>query len=457
MKSSDVIQVYSPGDGSLVFERPVATEREIRRAVEAARKAQPRWSDLPLEERLDYLTKFVDALVSKTNEIAPELSQMMGRPVSQTPGEMGGFEERARKMIELAPEALASITIDPHRRVDRLPQGLVFVVAAWNFPYLIAVNSVVPALAAGNAVILKHSSQTIRCAERFAEAFAEVGLPQGVFQVLHLTHESTESIISKGLCDLVSFTGSVEGGKALHQAASGTFTPMGLELGGKDPAYVRADADVEFSAVNLADGAFFNSGQSCCGIERIYVHESVFDDFVDRLAEEVRKLKLGDPMDEATSLGPLVRERAADYVRKQMKAAEKMGAKPLLKQGLGEGTYLPPEIFVDVHHGMKLMTEETFGPVVGVMPVTSDEEAVLLMNDSRYGLTASIWTSDLHRADGLGRQIQTGTVFAKRCDYLDPSLAWTGVKDSGRGCTLSSVGYEQLTRPKSFHLRKAPQ
>jgi acyl-CoA reductase-like NAD-dependent aldehyde dehydrogenase len=456
LKSSDVIQVYSPGDGSLVLERPAATEREIKRAVEAARKAQPRWSGLPLEERLEHLGRFVDTMLAKTDEIAPELSQMMGRPVSQSPGEMRGFEERARKMIELAPEALASLEIDECRRVDRLPQGLVFVVAAWNFPYLIAVNSIVPALAAGNTVILKHSSQTIRCAERFAEAFAEAGLPEGAFQVLHLTHQTTEDIISKGLCDLVSFTGSVEGGRALHKAASGTFTPMGLELGGKDPAYVRADADLEFSAVNLADGAFFNSGQSCCGIERIYVHESGFDEFVELLKAEAEKLKLGDPMKEETSLGPLVRERAADYVRKQMKAAEKAGAKALLKQGLGEGAYLPPEIFVDVHHGMKMMTEETFGPIVGVMPVSSDEEAVLLMNDSRYGLTASIWTADLHKADRIGRKVQTGTVFANRCDYLDPSLAWTGVKDSGRGCTLSRVGYEQLTRPKSFHLRKAP-
>lgn len=456
MKSSEVIQVVSPGDGSVVLERPAASEREIRRAVQAARTAQTRWADLPLEERLEYLSKFTDALVAKKDEIAPELSRMMGRPISQAPGELRGFEERARKMIELAPQALSSITVDEYRRVDRLPHGLVFVVAAWNYPYLIAVNSVVPALAAGNAVILKHSSQTIRCAERFAEAFEEAGLPEGVFQVLHLTHQSTEEMISKGLCDVVSFTGSVDGGKALHKAAGGTFTPMGLELGGKDPAYVRADANLEFSAENLADGAFFNSGQSCCGIERIYVHESVFDEFVDLMIMQARNLKLGDPLDPQTTMGPLVRERAADFVRKQMKGAENKGAQALLKKGLGEGAYLPAEIFIDVHHGMKLMTEETFGPVVGVMSVSSDEEAVLLMNDSRYGLTASIWTQDLHRADRLGRQIQTGTVFANRCDYLDPSLAWTGVKDSGRGCTLSLIGYEQLTRPKSFHLRKAP-
>ncbi|MCA9780440.1 MAG: aldehyde dehydrogenase family protein [Candidatus Eremiobacteraeota bacterium] len=453
MKSSEVIQVVSPADGSVVLERPAAGEREIRRAVQAARTAQPRWADLPLQERLDFLTRFTDALVAKKDEIAPELTRMMGRPISQSPGELRGFEERARKMIELAPGALEAIEIDDNRRVERLPHGVVFVVAAWNYPYLIAVNSVVPALAAGNVVILKHSSQTIRCAERFAEAFEEAGLPEGVFQVLHLTHQATEEIVSKGLCDVVSFTGSVDGGKALHKAAAGTFTPMGLELGGKDPAYVRADANLEFSAENLADGAFFNSGQSCCGIERIYVHESVFDEFVDLMIQQARNLKLGDPMDPQTTMGPLVRERAADYVRKQMKAAENKGAQALLKKGLGEGAYLPPEIFIDVHHGMKLMTEETFGPVVGIMSVASDEEAVLLMNDSRYGLTAAIFTRDAEAAARIGDGIETGTVFMNRCDYLDPALAWTGVKESGRGCTLSAVGYEHLTRPKSFHFR----
>lgn len=444
-------------DGSVIFERPAASEIEVSRAVKKAREAFPKWSALPLEERLDFLRRFTERMVEKTDVLAPEISQMMGRPVSQTPGEMRGFQERALKMIELAPEALRSIEVEPGRRVERLPRGLVFVVAAWNFPYLIAVNSIVPALAAGNVVLLKHSSQTLACAERFAEAFQEIGLPEGVFGVLHLNHQTTEDLVSSGECDMVSFTGSVGGGRSIHRAASGTFVPVGLELGGKDPAYVRADADLDFSAVNLADGAFFNSGQSCCGIERIYVHQSRYDEFVDRLVEQARGLKLGDPMDSATSLGPMVRTKAADYVRAQMREAESLGAQALLKMGLGEGAFLPPEIFVDVHHGMELMREETFGPVVGVMAVESDEEAVLLMNDSRYGLTASIWTADLHKAERLGRKIHTGTVFANRCDYLDPSLAWTGVKDSGSGCTLSRLGYEQLTRPKSYHLREVPQ
>lgn len=454
---AEIIQVRSPIDDEVVFERPAAPEWDVQAAVDKAKAAQAKWAALPLQERLEFLTRFTDAMVEKTDEIARELTVMMGRPVSQSPGEMRGFAERARKMIELAPQALASIEVGPGRRIDRTPQGLVFVVAAWNYPYLIAVNTVVPALAAGNAVLLKHSSQTMACAERFAQAFQEAGLPDGVFQVLHLTHRATEQLVASGRCEVVSFTGSVEGGRAIHKAASGTFTPTGLELGGKDPAYVRADADLEFAAENLADGAFFNSGQSCCGIERIYVHQSRFDEFIDLLVEHARKLKLGNPLEVDTTLGPLVRAKAADYVRAQLKQAEEMGAEALLKRGFGEGAYLPPEILIDVHHGMSVMTEETFGPVVGVMPVDSDEEAVLLMNDSRYGLTASVWTEDLHRADRLARQIQAGTVFANRCDYLDPSLAWTGVKDSGRGCTLSLVGYEQLTKPKSFHLRKVPR
>ena len=457
MKSSETLKVYSPVDGSLVFERPKADETQVSQALTDARDIQSRWAGLPLEERLDYLQKFTEAMVEATVELSPEISWMMGRPVTQAPGEIRGFEERSRKMIELAPEALSPIEVGDGRTIERVPLGVVFVVAAWNFPYLIAVNSIVPALAAGNTVVLKHSSQTLACAERFLKAFEKAGLPEGVFQVLHLDHQSTENIVSSGRVDQVVFTGSVEGGRAIHHAAGGSFTPVGLELGGKDPAYVRADANIAFAAENLADGAFFNSGQSCCGIERIYVHKDSYDNFLDALVEHAKKLKLGNPLEDDVTLGPMVRPGAADYVRKQVRQAVEMGAKALLGSNLGEGTYMPPNILVDVHHGMELMTEETFGPVVGVMPVESDEEAVMMMNDSRYGLTASVWTESLHKARALGKKLQTGTVFCNRCDYLDPSLAWTGVKDSGRGCTLSKVGYEHLTRPKSYYLREVPK
>lgn len=452
-----MLQVYSPIDGALILEREPASSESVEAALRQARRGQERWGALPLDERLEVLSRFVQEFVQRRDELALELTRTMGRPIKFTPGEIRGVEERARKMIELAPEALARIEAGEGRYITREPLGVVFVVAAWNYPYLIAVNSVVPALAAGNAVILKHSCQTMICAERFAEALQRAGLPQGVFQALHLTHQASEELVQSGKLDKVLFTGSVGGGRALHRAAGGSFTPMGLELGGKDPAYVREDADLEFAAESLAEGAFFNSGQSCCGVERIYVHDKVYDEFVDRLCYHARSWRLGDPTDPATTLGPMVRPAAADAVRAQIREALEQGAEALVRIGEGEGAYLPPEILIGVHHGMEIMVEETFGPVVAVMPVKDDEEAILLMNDSKFGLTASVWTENLHRATAIGHKLETGTVFANRCDYLDPALAWIGVKDSGRGCTLSKVGYEQLSRPKSYHLRRVPR
>lgn len=452
-----MLQVFSPIDGAMVFERAPAGAREIAETLARARAGRERWTALPLEERLEVLTRFVDAFVAKKDEIARELTVMMGRPLRWTPGEVRGFEERARKMIELAPEALARIEVGEGRFIERLPLGVVLVVAAWNYPYLIAVNSIVPALAAGNVVILKHSTQTMACAERFAQAFAEAGLPEGVFQVLHMTHQETEKLVASGEVDLTLFTGSVSGGRAIHKAAAGTFNPVGLELGGKDPAYVREDADLEFAAENLAEGAFFNSGQSCCGIERIYVHQSRYEEFLDLLCRSAYSWKLGNPLEEGTMMGPMIRPAAADFVRKQLRQAVENGSKTLLNIGGWEGAYMAPEIVIDVAHNMDLMMEESFGPVVGVMPVQDDEEAVLMMNDSPFGLTASVWTENLHRAQVIAKKLETGTVFANRCDYLDPALAWTGVKDSGRGCTLSKVGYEHLTRPKSYNMRAVPR
>jgi len=300
------------------------------------------------------------------------------------------------------------------RFIRKVPLGVVFVVAPWNYPYLTAVNAVVPALMAGNAVILKHSQQTPLCAERFAEAFAAAGLPMGVFQHLHVDHDATAKIIQAPEIDFVAFTGSVPGGRAIEQAAAGRFIGMGLELGGKDPAYVRADADLAHAVENLVDGAFFNSGQSCCGIERIYVHQSVFADFVDGAVALTNRYVLGDPTDAATTLGPLVRTQAASFVRAQIAEAVQQGAEPLIDGKLfardAAGTpYLAPQILVGVDHSMRVMTEETFGPVVGIMPVESDEDAIRLMNDSDFGLTAAIWTGDAEAAIRIGDRIDTGT------------------------------------------------
>jgi len=384
----------------------------------------------------------------------------MGRPVAHSPGEVNGFEERARYMLDIAPETLADIAAGPKagftRYVRRVPLGVVVVVAPWNYPYLTAVNSVVPALAAGNAVLLKPSAQTPLSAERFARAFQAAELPAGLFQHLYLGHEATLELIATPGVDFVAFTGSVRAGHAVQAAAARRFIGVGLELGGKDPAYVRADADLEHAVENVVDGAFFNAGQSCCAIERAYVHEDIYEDFVAAAAETVRGLRLGNPLDPETTLGPLVRPSAAEHVRVQTAEAIAAGAKALIApEGDREpgSPYLAPQLLVDVDHGMRVMTEETFGPVLGIMKVRSDEQAIELMNDSDFGLTASVWTRDEQAAISIGERVATGTWFMNRADYLDPALAWTGVKDSGRGCTLSRVGYEQLTRPKSYHLR----
>lgn len=459
---STQVQLVSPVDGLVYVERRNAFESEIDAALETAAAAQAEWKLRPLSERAAFCTAAVDAMLSMRDQIVPELAWQMGRPVRYGAGELRGFEERARYMIAIAPEALAAIDPSPKpgfkRMIKREPLGIVLVIAPWNYPYLTAVNSIIPALMAGNSVILKHATQTLLVGERFAEAFRQANLPEGLFQNLVLDHGQTAAIIGSGRVHQVNFTGSVAGGKAMERAASGHFLGMGLELGGKDPAYVRADADLAHSVENLVDGSFFNSGQSCCGIERIYVHRSVYPQFVDRFVALTRQYVLGSPLNEATTLGPVIKQSAADFIRGQIADAVAMGARALIDPAefpadRPGSAYLAPQVLVDVDHSMSVMRDESFGPVVGIMAVDDDEQAIALMNDSEFGLTASIWTADLDAAERIGDRIETGTVFMNRCDALDPALAWTGVKNTGRGATLSRVGYETLTRPKSFHLR----
>ena len=455
-------KTFSPVDGSVYVERPIATDAQVQQTMENARQAQARWKRVALEQRIGIVNRFIDAFVARKEAIAEEITWQMGRPIGQSPGEVRGFEDRARYMTSIAAISLADIDPGPkqgfRRFIRREPLGVVLVLAPWNYPYLTSVNAVVPALLAGNAVVLKHSNQTPLCAERFAECFQEADLPDGVFQFLHCSHDQSAEMIGSPLIDFVCFTGSVEGGHAVQKAASARFIGAGLELGGKDPAYVRADADMAHAIENLVDGAFFNSGQSCCGIERIYAHEKIYDEFVDGFVKLTRQYRLGNPLDAATNLGPMVRVRAAEYARRQVSEAIAGGAKSLVDAKAfpadREGTpYMAPQVLVEVDHTMRLMSEESFAPVIGIMKVKGDDEAIALMNDSRYGLTAAIWTSDMDAALSIGERVETGTWFMNRCDYLDPALAWTGVKDSGRGCTLSHIGYEQLTRPKSYHLR----
>jgi acyl-CoA reductase-like NAD-dependent aldehyde dehydrogenase len=459
---TETFKTISPVDGRIYVERPLETAPGIDRALDSSQAAQAAWAALPLGARCEMLTKAVDAFVAKTNDIAAEITWQMGRPIRYTPGEVRGFEERARYMLSAAPQALAVIQPGEKsgfmRQIKRVPLGVIVVVAPWNYPYLTAVNAVMPALIAGNTVVLKHSHQTPLCAERFLEAFISAGVPAGVFQYLHLSHADTARLMGDSRVAGVCFTGSVSGGRAVVAATAAGFATAGLELGGKDPAYVRADADLAHAIETLTDGAFFNSGQSCCGIKRIYVAAPRYREFVDGVVDLTRKYRLGSPIDPETTLGPVVRAAAAEAVRLQVREAVARGARQLIDEKLfassSSGTpYLAPQVLVDVDHSMAIMREETFGPAVGIMSVGSDEEALRLMNDSEFGLTAAIFSADAARAESLGDELETGTVFLNRCDYLDPALAWTGVKNSGRGCTLSRVGFEQLTRPKSYHFR----
>ena len=455
------IKLISPVDGSVHAERTALPLTEARACVMRARKAQKDWAARPLQERVDLVMAGIEALEGMNAQIVPELAWQMGRPVRYG-GEMGGVRERAFYMAQIAADALADEIIEESATLSRVltrePQGVVFVIAPWNYPFLTAVNTVVPALIAGNAVVLKHASQTLLAGERLAQAMHAGGVPEDVFQNVVLDHATTEALIGERAFGFVNFTGSVGGGQAIERAAAGTFTGVGLELGGKDPGYVREDADLDAAVAGLMDGAMFNSGQCCCGIERIYVHESLYEAFVEKAVAWVNEQKLGNPLEQDTTMGPMAHARFAATVRSQIDDALGAGARALIDPALfpadDGGAYLAPQILVDVDHSMRVMREESFGPVVGIMPVQGDAQAVELMNDSPYGLTASIWTGDADAARAIGVQLECGTILMNRCDYLDPALCWSGCKDTGRGAALSKLGYLALTRSKSYHLKK---
>ncbi|KAF9521560.1 NAD-aldehyde dehydrogenase [Crepidotus variabilis] len=452
--------------------RVYPTERELDQHIQDAAVAQKAWSGVPLADRIAIGRRFIEEFKKMADDIPKELTLQMGRPVSQGAGEVRGFLERATYMLDIATNSLEDVALEEtdkpgfRRFIKRVPLGVVLVIAPWNFPYLVSINSVLPAIISGDAVLLKPSPQTPVTAERFATALTLAGLPKDVMQVVHLSPELTSHAIGNPLVNFVSFTGSVSGGRSVAKtsAEASGFTGVALELGGKDPAYVRADADLDYTVAELVDGAYFNSGQSCCAVERIYVHESLYDDFVEKFVSAVKSYRLGDPTLKETNLGPVVSLASAERIRRQVADAVEAGAKALIPDShfpqAREGTtYVAPQVLVNVNHQMDVMMEETFGPVVGIQKVNSDEEAVKFMNDSPYGLTASIWTNAAENTESelafikLADAIETGTVFLNRCDYLDPALAWVGIKNSGRGVSLSKFGYDQLTRPKSVHMK----
>ena len=459
--SKKELSIVNPFTEAVELTLPMTSAKELDALVGRGRAAFEDWKRCPISERQILCERFMDVFESMRDDVARDITLQMGKPLQQSLGEVNGVLERARHMTEIAAETLCDEYLPEKapftRYIRHEPKGVVLDIAAWNYPLVIAVNVVVPAVLAGNAVIIKHSSKTPLCAKAFVDAFAKAGAPEGLVQDIVASHSVTEKLIRHSGIGHVSFTGSVRGGHEVVQSAAERFIDVGLELGGKDPAYVCADAPFDFAVENCVDGAFYNAGQSCCAIERIYVEEPLFADFVEAYAAKTRAYVLGDPMDAATSLGPLASKSAPAFLEKQLREAVDGGGKQVLSPEEFEvpehGWFSAPAVVAGDLHALPIAREESFGPVIAIMPVSGDDEAIGLMNDSDYGLTASIWTQDVERAIRVGERIETGTFFMNRCDYLDPALPWTGVKDTGRGATLSQYGLLQLTQLKSMHLR----
>jgi acyl-CoA reductase-like NAD-dependent aldehyde dehydrogenase len=437
----------------------VTPDSEVEAILSRMRDAQGEWREIPLETRIEACREFIDAFRAMKDSVALDITRQMGKPVVQARREVDTMLDRAETMVRLAPGSLGDDVLPPkpgfRRFIRHEPLGVVLDIPAWNYPLLIAVNVVVPAVLAGNGVLIKHARLTPLCGDAFVAAFEKTGVPRDLVASIHVDHGTIRELIASRAVDFVSFTGSVEGGREVYQAASAQLIGMGLELGGKDPALVCEDANFQFAVENLVDGAFYNAGQSCCAVERIYVMRPLFNRFVDAYVAETEKYRVGNPEDEATTIGPLAQKKTVEFMEFQVSQAVSRGARVLTggHRLPTPGHYFEPTVLVDVDHGMSVMMEESFGPVIGIMLVDSEDEAVRLMNDSPYGLTASIWTEDTARGERLADRTAAGTVYVNRCDYLDPELAWTGIKDSGHGCTLSRFGFLQLTRPKSFHIR----
>ncbi len=459
--SQNMLRVVNPYTEEVAFTLPMLQEGEVNQVVKRARAAFLAWRETTVLDRVALCRRFMAAMRGMCGGVARDLTIQMGKPLRQSQNEVSGLLGRTEHMADIAEAVLADEWLPEKpgfkRFIRHEPLGVVLDIAAWNYPLLIAVNVIVPAVLAGNAVIIKHSSRTPLCGEAFVEAFRRAGAPDHLVQNVVADHKVTELLMQHSGVDHVSFTGSVRGGHEVMQSTAGRFIDVGLELGGKDPAYICADADFDHAVDNCVDGAFYNAGQSCCAVERIYVDKSIYDRFVEAYAATVRRYVLGDPMMLQTSIGPLASKGAPEFLRGQVQAAVRAGGQLVVDPGEfatpSNGWFLAPAVVADAPQDCSLMQEESFGPVIGILPVSDDEEAIRLMNDSPYGLTASIWTSDLDRAIRVGGRIETGTFYMNRCDVLDPALPWCGVKDTGRGATLSAYGFHHLTQLKSMHLR----
>jgi acyl-CoA reductase-like NAD-dependent aldehyde dehydrogenase len=453
--------VDNPFTGDVAASLEHTSAAKLDATLERARSAAKALRAMSLEERVKLVLRACEAMEARTDAIARDITRQMGKPLSQARGEVGGMAGRLRHMAAIAPESLADIILPPkegfERRIAKEPLGVVLDLPAWNYPLLTAVNAIAPAVLAGNSVVVKHSPRTPLCGEHFARAFAEAGAPEGTVQAIFLDYAATEKLVGDSRIDHVLFTGSVLGGHKMQAAAKDRFLHIGLELGGNDPAYVAPDCDFDKTVENIVDGAMYNAGQSCCAVERVYVHQSLYQRFIDAAEPLVRAYVMGDPESDKTTLGPIAQPWHPAELEAFIQDATRRGAKLVhggrVTQVNGKGRFFEATLLRDVSADARVMKEESFGPLLPVTAVRSDEEALALMNASTLGLTASVWTSDRERADRMARQLEAGTVYMNRCDSLDPALPWSGVKDSGRGVTLSALGFDSLTRPKALHYR----
>ncbi|KAJ9142953.1 Succinate-semialdehyde dehydrogenase [Pleurostoma richardsiae] len=466
--ATEVITTISPNTNEPIISRNGISPQELELLPKTATEAFQHWKTTSLADRQIIVKKALKWLADHQDDLALELTTQMGRPIAYTGKEIATAIKRAEFLLKVSEETLKDTDGEPEkgfkRFIRKVPVGPVLIIFAWNYPYLILVNALIPALLSGNTVILKPSPQTPTIVERMSEAFADAGLPSGVLQYFHSGSPTTiEAIVRNPLIANICFTGSVAGGLAVQKAASDRIVNVGLELGGKDPAYVRGDVDIPWAAEEIVDGSVFNSGQSCCAIERVYVDEKIHDQFVQAVKEVLKGYKLGDPFDKSTHLGPVVSKRSKETIEAHIKDALDKGAKDATPENESfsnpppKGNFVKPTLLINVNHDMAVMKDETFGPVIAVMKVKSDEEAVKLMNDSEFGLTASIWTKDVDRGYALCDDVEAGTVFVNRCDFPSPDLAWTGWKNSGKGVTLSKFGFDQFVKLKSYHIKDYPK
>ena len=453
------LEVVNPFDQTVVchvdYDEGARLEAKVARAHDAFR----RWRQVPLEERIAQVKAGLTRFRAAAEGIAHDVSTQMGKPITQSRGEVDTVFERADAMVGVACVALEPDVLPEreglHCRIEHAPLGVVLNLAAWNYPLIIPVNVVVPALLSGNSVLLKHSAKTPLSGRAFEEAFGGLAVA-GLVTSLVLSHDETARLIADPRIAHVAFTGSVEGGAAVYREVAKRFIDAGLELGGKDPAYVAQDADLEFAVANTVDGACYNAGQSCCAVERVYVHRTRLAEYLDRAQAALEAYRLGDPLDDQTTMGPLASRGALEFLEGQVGDARGRGARLLTggeRRPGHAGNFFQPTLLADVPNDASIMQEESFGPVLPVLGVASDEAALAHMQDSRFGLTASVWTADRERAERFARLLDAGTIYQNRCDYLDPGLPWTGVGDSGKGSTLSRYGFYHLTRRKSIHFR----